>query len=112
MEQPKEQEELTQQQELNEAKSLVEKMKRLLDNNDYKVLMAHLQANLDSKTLACFGPPNGLDGVLDNVYKRGQVAGQYDAMNFAKLLLEGAEGTIDKLEPNVLKINEEGFLNG
>lgn len=100
MEQPKLEEERTQEQELLDAKSLIEKMNRLLEDSDYKHLNAALQQKLDNETLQVFGPPGGIDGELENIFKRGKVAGIYEAMNFPLLLLEGAKGTVAQLEPN------------
>lgn len=107
----KKQEEIVEQdveEELASARSLREKLLRLFEDMDYITLMAHMQAHLDIIAASCFIPPSGLDSVVNGIYNQGKVAGYHDAMNYAKLLLQGAEGTIAQLEPLEVKDNFDG----
>lgn len=99
----KQQEEIREEsikEELNNAKSMVEKINRLFEDMDYITVMAHMQARLDDMTALSFAAPTGLDSVVVNIHKQGEVAGFYAAMNFPKALLEGAKSTIAALEQN------------
>lgn len=91
--------EQTWEEELASSRSMIEKLKRLLDNTDFKFLNAHQQAKLDSMVLPIFGAPQGVDSELLNLYRRGQVAGFQEALNYLQLLLQGAQGTVDRLAP-------------
>lgn len=110
MKQQEEISERTEREQLNDARSLKEKISRLFENMDYITVMAHMQAKLDDKTASTFAVPTGLDDVVKGIHMRGEVAGFYEAMNFAKALLEGANGTIAALE--LLTTEEEDISNG
>lgn len=110
MKQQEEITERTEREQLNDARSLREKINRLFENHDYLTVMAHMQAKLDDKTALSFAVPTGLDSVVINIHKQGEVAGFYEAMNFAKALLQGAEGTIEALME--LEIEEEDISDG
>jgi hypothetical protein len=97
-------------EQLAEARSIVQKMKRLGENSDFKYLYAQMQANLDSNVASLLTPPDGLDRVVTNIYKQGDVAGFLRAMNFFSSLLEGARSTIERLrylEPELNKEDED-----
>lgn len=90
--------ELSQREQLNAARSLLEKMKRLIEDQDYLALCAHMQAKLDTKVQLVFFRPTNSDSELLNLYTRGEIAGWRDAMDFAKLLISGAESDVQMLE--------------
>lgn len=110
MKQQEEIKEQTEREQLNEARSLREKILRLFENMDYITVMAHMQARLDDKTANSFAVPTGLDSVVIGIHKQGEVAGFYEAMNFPKALLHGAEGTIQSLQE--LTPEEEDIIDG
>lgn len=110
MKQQEEIREQTEREQLNEARSLKEKIKRLFENMDFITVMALMQAKLDDKTALSFAVPTGLDSVVIGIHHKGEVAGFYEAMNFPKALLQGAEGTIEALE--LLTAEEEDITDG
>lgn len=86
--------ELTPQEQLNEARSIRQKMLRLAENSDYKYLHTVMQSKLDSMVASSFARPNGLDGVVNNIYAQGEVSGFNIAIGFLKLLLTAQDETI------------------
>lgn len=86
------------QQELATARSLIQKMKRLQDNHDYKVLVEFLTKQIDMRMHSAFIRPNGLDMVVGNLYDRGEIAGLKIAANFAQILIDGAQGTVSQFQ--------------
>lgn len=86
--------EKTPQEQLNEARSIRQKMLRLAENGDYKYLFSVMQLRLDNMAAASFARPNGLDGVITNIYAQGEVSGFNTAMGFLKLLLSAQDETI------------------
>jgi len=106
--------EQTEEQDLADARSIRAKMKRLMENEDFRFLCANMQAKLDATVLSVFISPQGVDTELVNLYTRGKVAGFNEAMNYAQLLLNGAEGTIDMHAPRekAEEEKEEEEVNG
>lgn len=80
--------------QLNEARSAIEKMKRLLSNNDYRYVQAVIQNQIDARMHRILVRPEGVDDVQRKVYDSGELAGLKIASNFAQILLEGAQGTV------------------
>ena len=84
-------------EELAQARSTCEKMKRLFEDGDFKFLHTMMQENLDSKVRSLLSPPMGMDGVVNTIFAQGKIAGFQEAMNFAMILNAGAEGTVAQL---------------
>lgn len=76
---------------LNEARGLIQRLNRLGQNSDFVFLTAQQQSFLDDTVNQTFLPPKGVDGVLDNLYRQGEVRGFQRAMNVITLLISGAE---------------------
>lgn len=89
----------TWEEELANSRSMIEKLNRLLGNEDFKFLNAHQQTKLDSLVMPIFTPPQGVDSELVNLYRRGHIAGFQEAMNYLQLLLQGAKGAVERLAP-------------
>lgn len=87
----------TPHEELVRSRSVIEKMKRLLEDSDYMYLIGVQQTKLDSLVLSTFSAPQGLDNVITNIYNQGKAAGFQEAMSFAMTLKAGMEGNVEKL---------------
>lgn len=96
----------TPEEQLTEARSVVEKMTRLLDDSDYKYLVQRLQEQINPRMHKVFVRPTGLDGLITTAYDNGEIAGLKIAQNFAEILKSGAEGTIELLSHIQLKEDE------
>jgi len=87
----------SQEEDLAIARSTIQKMDRLFEDEDFKFLHTQMQENLDNKVRSLLSPPNGLDGVVNTVHLQGKIAGFSEAMGFAALLKNGAEATVATL---------------
>lgn len=108
MEQREEITEQTPHEELLASRSAVEKLKRLLEDQDYLYLIKIQQEKLDQLVLSTFSAPSGLDSVVTNIYNQGKAAGFQEAMSFAMTLKAGMEGNVEKLSFMEDETNETG----
>lgn len=82
--------------QLNEARSVIEKMRRLLNNGDYRYVQVIVQNQINARMHRMLVRPEGVDDVQRKVYDAGELAGLKIAANFAQILLEGAQGTVEQ----------------
>lgn len=100
--------EKTPHDELVNARSVIEKMKRLLEDGDYLYLIGVQQEKLDNLVRSTFSAPQGLDTVVVNIYNQGKAAGFQEAMSFAMVLKAGMEENVVRL---AFMENEEKDFN-
>lgn len=100
--------EKTPHDELVSARSVIEKMKRLLEDQDYLYLVGVQQEKLDTLVRSTFSAPQGLDNVITNIYNQGKAAGFQEAMSFGMVLKAGMEENVARL---TFMENEEKDMN-
>lgn len=94
--------------ELKEARNQKEMMLNLVNFAPYKYVVELLQKQIDARIHEILGMPMSRDDEVKRTYSSGEIAGIKIAMEFPKILLEGAIETIELEKRNE---NEE-FRNG
>lgn len=92
--------------DIKEAYKNKEMMQDLLAFPAFIYVCELLQKQIDARIHEILGMPSSRDDEVKRTYSSGEIAGIKIALNFPKLLLEGAQGSIE-LEKRMKEFNNE-----
>jgi hypothetical protein len=94
-------------EEFEKAIAIRGRVTRLMENEDFKWLVAQMQVNLDHSVMASFRAIRSIDEMIASANMSGEIRGYSQAMQFANTLLSVANDSIKRYEPRVVKREEE-----